>query len=86
VNELIAERSRRTEDIPSPVHLSLKQLSSGFIALTVHDQHASPTDAPASQLSSKLIANMTAQIEGEFHEEISDDGLRATVTFPGKGT
>lgn len=86
VNELIAERSRRTEDIPSPVHLSLRQLSSGFIALTVHDQHASPTDAPASQLSSKLIANMTAQIEGEFHEEISYDGLRATVTFPGKGT
>ncbi len=85
VNELIAERLRRTEGIPSPVHLSLKQLFSGSIVLMVQDQHASPADAPASELSSRLIASMAAQIEGEFHEEISDDGLRATVTFPGKG-
>ncbi|KAA3507630.1 sensor histidine kinase [Agrobacterium rosae] len=85
VNELIAERLRRTEDIPSPVHLSLKQLSSGFIALMVHDQHASPADAPASELSSRLIASMAAQIDGEFQDEFNGGGFRASVTFPGKG-
>lgn len=86
VNEVIAERLRRTGEIQSLVHLSLKQLPSGSIALTVHDQRASSTDAPASELSSKLVASMTAQIDGEFQDEMNEQGFRASVIFPGKRT
>lgn len=87
VNELIADRTRQADDTRPPIHLSLKKMPADSFELVVYDKvGTSSAVVSASELSLKLVTSMCAQIDGQFHDEMSTEGYRASVIFPGKST
>ena len=87
VNELLANRIRRSKTDDTDILLSLRERASGSFELAISDGNSAGFGKPSqSDLSAKLVASMAAQLDGEFREELDEQGFRASVIFPRERT
>jgi two-component sensor histidine kinase len=81
VNELLADALLQPAE-DGTVVVSMKELPGGTIELAIQGPNRSLGDAgSSSDLGTRLISTMAAQIEGSFSQESTTQGYRAVVVF-----